>query len=188
VSQSELLKAVIDELNRCRIEYMLTGSLASSLQGEPRLTHDIDLVVAMDAAGADRIIEAFPSPDYYMSAAAVHDAVRNRRMFNLLDLREGDKVDFWLLTDDPFDRSRFSRRCQMTSQDLNLWVSSPEDTILAKLRWAELSGGSEKQFGDALRIYEVQRQNLDAGYIGEWAENLGLKEIWDRLQESAEPI
>ncbi|HVW35827.1 MAG TPA: hypothetical protein VHB99_00940 [Pirellulales bacterium] len=188
MSQSELLKAVIDELNRAGVEYMLTGSLASSLQGEPRLTHDIDLVVAMDAADADRIIEAFASPDYYLSAAAAHDAVRTRRMFNLLDLREGDKVDFWLLTDDPFDRSRFSRRGQMTSQDLNLWVSSPEDTILAKLRWAELSGGSEKQFGDALRIYEVQRQNLDTGYIGKWAEKLGLKEIWDRLQGSAEPI
>ena len=188
MSQSELLKAIVAELDRAGIEYMLTGSLASSLQGEPRLTHDIDLVVAMDAAGADRIIEAFPSPDYYFSIATVHDAVRNRSMFNLLDLREGDKADFWLLTDEPFDRSRFSRRIQMTSQDLSLWVSSPEDTILAKLRWAEMSGGSEKQFGDSLRIYEVQRQVLDTGYIAEWTEKLGLKEIWARLLRAADPI
>jgi hypothetical protein len=28
-------------------------------------------------------------------------------------------------------------------------------TILMKLRWAALSGGSERQFTDALRVYEV---------------------------------
>lgn len=188
MSQSELLKAIVAELDAAGIDYLLTGSLASSLQGEPRSTHDIDLVVSMDAAGADRIVKAFHAPDYYLSASAVHEAVRDRRMFNLLDLREGDKVDFWLLTDEPFDRSRFARRIRMDWEGTPVWVSSPEDTILAKLRWAEMSGGSEKQFGDALRIYEVQRQNLDDGYIGEWAEKLGLKEIWARLQEAAEPI
>ena len=30
-------------------------------------------------------------------------------MFNLIDLKEGDKVDFWILTNDPFDELRFSR-------------------------------------------------------------------------------
>ena len=40
--QQELLKLVIARLDEAGIEYMLTGSLASSLQGEPRATHDID--------------------------------------------------------------------------------------------------------------------------------------------------
>lgn len=109
-------------------------------------------------------------------------------MFNLLDLREGDKVDFWLLTKEPFDRSRFARRVKMDWDGSPVWVSSPEDTILAKLRWAEMSGGSEKQFGDALSIYEVQRRGLDLAYIAEWAEKLGVVEIWARLQEAGEPI
>ena len=188
MSQSELLKSVVAELDRAGFEYMLTGSLVSSLQGEPRSTHDIDVVVSMDAVGAERIVKAFQSPDFYLSAPAVHEAVRNRRMFSLLDLREGDKVDFWLLTDEPFDRARFARRVQMDCDGSLVWVSSPEDTILAKLRWAEMSGGSEKQFGDAIGIYEVQRCGLDMRYIDEWVEKLGLKEIWARLQDAAEPI
>jgi hypothetical protein len=28
----------------------------------------------------------------------------------LLDTTEGDKVDFWILTTEPFDQSRFSRK------------------------------------------------------------------------------
>jgi hypothetical protein len=72
-------------------------------------------------------------------------------MFNLIDAREGDKVDFWLLTDDAFDRARFERRYVERFEDVALSVSRPEDTILMKLRWAAMLGGSEKQFGDALR-------------------------------------
>jgi len=60
-------------------------------------------------------------------------------------------------------------------------LSSPEDTILAKLRWADLSGGSEKQFVDAQRVYELQRGSLDLAYIGEWAETLDIAPLWNRL-------
>ena len=61
-------------------------------------------------------------------------------MFSLLQASEGDKVDFWLLTDDPFDIARFARRRAEPALGLKLFVSSPEDTILMKLRWAKLSG------------------------------------------------
>ncbi len=43
MSQQELLIRAVQALTAAGINYMLTGSLASSLQGEPRLSHDIDL-------------------------------------------------------------------------------------------------------------------------------------------------
>jgi hypothetical protein len=55
-------------------------------------------------------------------------------------------------------------------------VSSPEDTILMKLLWAKMSGGSDKQLFDAARVYELQSGILDLGYIDTWAERLGLKD------------
>jgi hypothetical protein len=42
----------------------------------------------------------------------------------------GDKVDFWMLTEDPFDRSRFARRYYEEVLGIRFAVSSPEDTIL----------------------------------------------------------
>mgnify|MGYP001046821915 CR=1 FL=1 len=36
--QQELLKEVIQALNQAKIQYMIAGSAASSLQGEPRST------------------------------------------------------------------------------------------------------------------------------------------------------
>jgi hypothetical protein len=73
-----------------------------------------------------------------------------------------------MLTDEPFDISRFSRKYRQDFLGSNLIVSRPEDTILAKLRWSKLSGGSEKQFVDALRVYEVQYHILDRDYLEEW--------------------
>lgn len=43
--QPELLKKVLVFLNDNHIDYMVTGSITSSLQGEPRTTHDVDIVI-----------------------------------------------------------------------------------------------------------------------------------------------
>jgi len=94
-------------------------------------------------------------------------------------------VDFWLLTDDEFDRSRFSRRRTVSFLGIGLKLSSPEDTILQKLKWARLSGGSEKQFTDALRVYEVQGESLDGDYLEEWAAALGVGALLERLKLEA---
>jgi len=69
---------------------------------------------------------------------------------------------------------------------MEIQVSSPEDTILAKLRCANLSGGSEKQFTDALRVYEVQYAKLDIAYMEEWVKRLDVKPLWERLTNEAE--
>ena len=108
--QQELLKIVVQQLNDLGIPYMMTGSIVSSLQGEPRSTHDIDLLVVLGPHQIEQLANCFPPPDYYLSRDAMVDAVRTATMFNLLSISEGEKVDFWLLTEDPFDRSRFSRK------------------------------------------------------------------------------
>ena len=186
MSQQELLKKVIEVLDRSRIPYMITGSMVSSLQGEPRSTHDIDMVIAIQKSAAETLVKAFPPPDFYLDESSILDAIIRQGMFNLLEVTTGDKVDFWILTDTPFDQSRFSRKVQEECMGVQLQVSSPEDTILAKLRWAKLSGGSEKQFIDALRVYEVQHEKLDIRYIERWAKDLEIKSLWKRLLEEAE--
>jgi hypothetical protein len=188
MSQQELLKRVVEVLAAAGIDYMATGSIASSMQGAPRATHDIDLVVSVPPSAVKPLVQAFPGPDFLLQEETIVEALRNRSMFNLLDLTGGDKVDFWILTDDPFDRSRFSRKRVDAFQGFPLWVSAPEDTILVKLRWAQLSGGSEKQFTDALQVYEMQHKVLDRDYLNAWVKPLGVEDLWKRLQAEAEPL
>ena len=179
------MKRIVEALGGVGIPYMLTGSLVSSLQGEPRATHDIDLVVDITLADVARVTEALSAPEVYLDEHAVGDSTRRRTMFDLIDSSSGDKADFWLLTDDPFDRQRFSRRRRVEALGLELMVSAPEDTILMKLRWSAQAGGSEKQLSDALRVYELQAGSLDEGYLDEWALRLDVAAALAAIRGSA---
>lgn len=184
--QQELLKKVIKALEDAKLEYMVTGSVASSLQGEPRSTHDIDLVISVQKSAVKKLVKAFPPPDFHLDEESILDAIDTKGMFNLINIREGDKVDFWILTNEPFDKSRFSRKYEEEVMGIKMQVSTPEDTILMKLKWAKLSGGSEKQFTDALRVYEVQSEKLDREYLESWARELNIESLWRRLLAEAE--
>lgn len=186
MSQQDLLKRVVDTLDRSGIDYMVTGAVASSLQGEPRSTHDLDLVVALEERHVKDLLAAFPGPRFYLDEEAVREAIRTGGLFNLMDVGEGDKVDFWLLTDEPFDQSRFARKYVEEVLGIRLKVSSPEDTILQKLKWAKMTGGGEKYYRDALGVYEVQVGTLDLSYLADWAQQLGVEDLWRRLQREAE--
>lgn len=186
MSQQKLVKKVILALENAGIQYMITGSMVSSLQGEPRSTHDTDIIISIQKPAIKKLVDTFSPADSYLDESSILESINTIGMFNLIDVKEGGKIDFWMLTDEPFDKSRFSRRCTEEFMGVKIQVSSPEDTILAKLRWAKLSGGSEKQFIDALRVYEVQFEKLDMDYLERWVKELGVESLWERLKSEAE--
>ena len=188
MSQPELLRRVISLLQSNGIDYMVTGSVVSSLQGEPRATHDIDLVVQLKSADVDALLNAFPPPRYYLDRLSIEAAIKSVGQFNLLDAEEGDKVDFWMLSEDPFDQSRFARRYEEEFSGIRAMVSRAEDTLLMKLRWAEMSGGSEKQMGDCVAIYEVQRGKLDESHLNRWAAILKVEPLLHEIRSRALPM
>jgi len=154
---------------------MLTGSLVSSIQGEPRATHDIDLIVVATPKGIEAFLAEFPNEDYFYDPEAAKEAVSHGGMFNILSMT-GDKVDIWALTNSAFDQARFARKQTVKLFGLSVFVSSPEDTVLMKLLWSKKCGGSEKQLFDAARVYSLQQDTLDKAYLEEWVDKLKLED------------
>ncbi len=188
MSQTDLLIETVEALEGAGVGYMLTGSLVSSLQGEPRATHDVDLVIEVDVRAVDSLARAFGAPRYFFDGIAAREALSQLGMFNLLDTTTGDKVDFWSLTQSDFDQSRFARRVVTSAFGHEVFVTSPEDTILQKLKWASESGGSERQMGDALSVYSVQEGRLDQSYLDAWAARLHVSDPLAWVREHADPI
>jgi len=186
MSQQELLKYVVEILEAAGIAYMLTGSTVSSMQGQPRTTHDIDIVVALGREAIPALLAAFAPPRFYLEEAAIRDAIANGTTFNAIDSEGGDEIDFWMLKPDPFEQAAFRRRYRETAAGISMYLPQPEDTILSKLRWAKALGGSEKQLGDCVAVYEVNYTNLDMAYLKQWAGKLGVGHLLARVQAEAQ--
>jgi hypothetical protein len=88
----ELLELLARRLDELYIPYFVTGSGATITFGEPRYTNDIDIVADLDQSHVDRLCESFPAPDFYVSRAAVDEAIRQRRMFNIIHIPSGLKI------------------------------------------------------------------------------------------------
>lgn len=93
MQQTQLLEKII-KLLEDNIQYLITGSYASNLQGISRSTHDIDIVVAITKSAIDLLKNSFPFPQYYFSEDAVLDAIKYKSMFNIVDTTAGGKIDF----------------------------------------------------------------------------------------------
>lgn len=181
---SDFVRRLVDVLEGLGLPYMFVGSAASTLHGPPRSTQDIDLVVALTLKDAPRLLAAFPDDGYYVSAEAVRDAVLRRYSFNIIDLESGWKADIMVLKARPFSRVEFERRQRADVLGSPSWVATAEDTILAKLEWSQLAGGSARQRDDVLGMIEAQGKALDIDYLNHWASALGVKDALDEALTS----
>jgi hypothetical protein len=172
---------VAESLDGLGIPYLVTGSMASSVFGDARLTNDIDVVVDLKPSQVDAFCAAFPEPEFYCPREFVAEAVHKRFQFNVIHPESGLKIDVMLPTDSPFDRSRLSRAVRLQDgPDVGAWFASPEDVILKKLEYFK-EGGSEKHVRDILGILRIRGERVDRGYIGEWAGRLGVTAEWEMI-------
>lgn len=171
---------ILDDLG---IPYVLGGSLASSLLGEPRSTADIDMAIRISASQLAPLLAAL-EPDFYVSEDAARDAIDGNASFNLIHLESVLKVDLFVLGDNLLDRRQLERRVRVQVHDdppCELWIGSAEDQILRKLTWYEAGGRvSDRQWRDVLGIIAVQRERLDMDSLRALAKELGLGELLDR--------
>lgn len=184
MSEGEFLPFLIAQLEAASIQYMVTGSVASGYHGQPRATYDIDVVIEASAEQAERLL-ALLGDRCYASDGAAQEAVRQRTMFQVVDLQSGTKVGLILRKDRPFSLAEFKRRERTVIAGVEATVASAEDCILSKLEWARL-GESERQYRDALQVAQVQGlAELDVDYLRSWAAELQVEESLDELLREA---
>jgi len=162
---------------------MLTGSVASSTHGKPRSTLDIDVVISPTAPQVRKLIQEFPSSDFYADEQQALEALASRSQFNIIDFFSGWKVDFIIVEDSDYGRTAFARRKLMDVAGISFYVAAPEDVLIAKLRWAKM-GASERQLQDAAGILATLRSSLDCPYIERWVHEFGLEVQWQIVRDT----
>ncbi len=180
---TELLRIVGKHLDQCGCARFVTGSLASTVFGEPRFTNDIDIVVRMDAHKAARFASMFTGDDWYISSEAAADAALRHGMFNVIHVPSGLKADIVVARGTAHDDARFERVRHISMPDGRTEpFASPEDVILKKLEFFR-EGGSSKHLRDIESMIAVQgAESLDWPYLNEWAQRLGIALELERVR------
>lgn len=172
-------------LERIGVPYFVGGSLASSLQGEPRATNDIDLVVDLAPSAVGALREAL-GPDFEVDEEALADAVRRRGSWNIFFLPLTYKIDLFQKGTTPFDESEFSRRRRFDlGAGRHIWLESPEDSALRKLLWYRQGGEvATHQWRDVVQLLRTSPR-LDERYLDEWAAALGIADLLAKARAEA---
>jgi hypothetical protein len=165
-------------------EYFLGGSLASSLQGEPRATNDIDFVIALPVGKVGDLAAALGG-EFEVDTDTLRDAVLRASCANAFYLPVVTKIDFFGRGYEPFDESEFSRRrtTVVAASGQSLVVKSPEDTVLRKLLWFREGGEvSDKQWRDIVSVLQISGDKMDQTYLTSWASRLTVSELLERAR------
>ncbi|MHC4372923.1 MAG: hypothetical protein ACYSTO_01900 [Planctomycetota bacterium] len=181
--QNAFLERIIKALGHANIPYMISGSIGSSFHGLPRATNDTDIVIDPTAQQIAAFIESLGA-DFYVSKDAAQQAIKNRSMFNVIDIQLGHKADLIIRKDRLYSQQEFSRRAKTSFLGIDVYVLSPEDSILSKLEWSK-GRQSETQYKDALGVLITQKDSLDFDYIKKWAIELGIDDALNNLLEEA---
>ncbi|MFQ5805078.1 MAG: hypothetical protein ACE5I3_01370 [Phycisphaerae bacterium] len=183
MEQSELLRYLVTALERLGLRYMVTGSVATIFYGEPRLTNDIDVLVALPPERVAEFCRVFPTTEFYLSEEDVRAAVAQCSQFNIIHPSSGLKVDVIIPPDTVFNRSRFARaRRVRPGADYEASFVSMEDVIIKKMEYHR-EGGSEKHLRDITGVLKISGDRVDRAYIDDWASKLGLEPIWKAILE-----
>ncbi len=181
---TEVFSRITTALERAGMEYMLVGSFASTRYSSPRSTQNIDIVISATPEQLRIFIADLKGKNWYAEAEAALEAHRNESLFNIIELNTGWKIDLIFRKSTAFGQEEFRRRRKVELHGLQVFVASPEDIIVAKLKWAKI-GGSHRQLEDVAAILRVQGQALDMGYLRKWISELRLTVEWDRAQAVA---
>ena len=147
-------------LEAAGVAYMLTGSLAMAYYARPRMTRDIDLVVALEADAASRL-PSILGAEYHADPDAIGEAFRLRRPCNVIHLPTVVKIDFIPRKEGEYRETEFARRQRVYFAGVDLWIASREDLILSKLDWAR-DTRSELQLRDVRHLLEAP---VDRAYL-----------------------
>jgi hypothetical protein len=108
LNELDIVRDVSARLERGGIAYMLTGSMAMNYYAQPRMTRDIDVVVALEPRDVEAVVHLF-SPDYYLSREAVSTSIAQESMFNLIHQESIIKVDCIVRKSTPYRQAEFER-------------------------------------------------------------------------------
>ncbi len=180
------VRLVIEALEATGIDYLIGGAVATWAWGEPRATQDLDVVVSIPLEAIQKLSVELEKRGMLVPADIILNNIMEERSdlpINAIHMYSGYKADLYpLRAHDELRQSAMIRRRQVDlGPELGeVYLHSPEDLILYKLWYYSLSQQT-KHLRDITGIVLTLSENLDYGYIQNWATRKGLITLWQEF-------
>jgi len=172
MNEIDIVRDISRRFEQINIPYMLTGSMAMNYYAQPRMTRDIDVVIAISPDDVGRVAALF-RPDYYVSEENIRESIAHESIFNLIHQESVIKVDCIIRKNSEYRRMEFGRRQKISVLDFITFIVSKEDLIISKLSWAKESN-SDVQLSDVRNLLAT---GYDDAYLRHWTRELGLDNL-----------
>jgi hypothetical protein len=182
VPEADLFLLFVRPLNRAGLAYMIGGSVAAIFYGEPRLTHDVDLIVTFKTTDVPTLAAIFPERDFYLPPpeAIAEEVEREGGQFNLIHQATGFKADFYVAGRDELNNWGLGHKREIQFEGERVVLAPPEYVIVRKLEYFR-EGGSEKHIRDIRSILAVWGDQLEPVTLDGWIERLDLAGEWKKV-------
>lgn len=183
MQERDPLAPFLGPLEHLGLPYCVTGSVAASVYGEPRLTADVDVVVLLKVQDISALRSVFPDDGYYVppdETMKLEISRGSRGMFNLIHLESQFKADIYLAARDPLHAWALANRRRVELDNGSMWLAPPEYVIVRKLEYLR-EGGQDKHVRD-LR-FMLAATPVDLTWIESAVERLGLRPQWERCTQ-----
>jgi hypothetical protein len=169
-----------ERLDASGIVYMVTGSVAVIVYGEPRFTHDIDLVIELKRKDISSLIAAFPDEAFYcppLEVITIEILRSTRGHFNIIHHETGFKADIYPVGQDSFIRWGLAHATEYEVAGAVMKVAPPEYVIVKKLEFFR-EGHSHKHLTDISGMLDYAVNLIDREKLLSFIKNLGLEHEW----------
>lgn len=180
-----LFKIFTDILNENKFRYFITGSVAAIVYGDPRLTHDIDLVINLSTGEVEKFTRAFPELQFYCPPI---DVIRtellrtSRGHFNLIHHETGFKADIYLVGEEELQFWAMKNSKEIEFEGSIIYIAPPEYVIIKKLEFYK-EGKAQKHIADIKSMLVNSKELIDFDFLNKAIAEKSLSDCWNEVTE-----
>jgi len=184
VTDPDLIGLFVAPLEVAKVTYMVTGGVASVVYGDPRFTRDVDLVVELDAASAERLTDAFTESAFYLPPQEALIEELSRRdgwHFNIIHRETALRADVYLAGEDPFHAWALEHRRRIDVGGIAIWLAPLDYVIVRKLEYFRASG-SDRHLRDVAMMLRISGALSDPSVLRGWSDRRGVADLLEKAR------
>ena len=183
-----LFEIFVSRINSLNIEFVVSGSVASIVYGDPRLTHDIDLVIDLSQTQAANLKNVFPENEFYLPPDEVLNLEinrANRGHFNIIHKPSGFKADIYLTGINTFQKWAVQNRKEIKLDKTVFPIAPIEYVIIKKLEFYK-EGKAQKHINDIAAMIRESGDVVNYTFLKEKLTEFALEKEWEEVQGSSD--